>query len=58
MAGTDCGFGTAAGMDIVVPSVTWAKFRSQTEGARIASAYLWGTQLTRAVCTGEPEGGR
>ena len=44
MAGTDCGFGTAAGMDMVVPSVTWAKFRSQTEGAKIASDYLWGTQ--------------
>jgi 5-methyltetrahydropteroyltriglutamate--homocysteine methyltransferase len=43
MAGTDCGFGTAAGMDVVVPSVTWAKFRSQTEGARIASAHLWGS---------------
>lgn len=43
MAGTDCGFGTAAGMDVVVPSVTWAKFRSQAEGARIASEHLWGT---------------
>ena len=43
MAGTDCGFGTAAGMDVVVPTVTWAKFRSQAEGARIASEYLWGT---------------
>ena len=43
MAGTDCGFGTAAGMDTVVPTVTWAKFRSQAEGARIASEYLWGT---------------
>ncbi len=43
MAGTDCGFGTAAGMDVVVPSVTWAKFRSQAQGARIASEYLWGT---------------
>jgi 5-methyltetrahydropteroyltriglutamate--homocysteine methyltransferase len=42
MAGTDCGFGTAAGMDIVVPTVTWAKFRSQAEGAKIASEYLWG----------------
>lgn len=39
--GTDCGFRTAAGMDLVVPSVTWAKLRSQAEGARIASAYLW-----------------
>jgi 5-methyltetrahydropteroyltriglutamate--homocysteine methyltransferase len=43
MAGTDCGFGTIAGMDVVVPSVTWAKFRSQAEGARIASAHLWGS---------------
>ena len=43
MAGTDCGFGTIAGMDVVVPSVTWAKFRSQAEGAKIASEYLWGT---------------
>ena len=33
MAGTDCGFGTIAGMDVVVPTVTWAKFRSQAEGA-------------------------
>jgi 5-methyltetrahydropteroyltriglutamate--homocysteine methyltransferase len=41
MAGTDCGFGTAAGMDVVVPTVTWAKFRSQADGAKIASAYLW-----------------
>lgn len=43
MAGTDCGFGTIAGMDVVVPSVTWAKFRSQAEGAKIASAHLWGS---------------
>lgn len=42
MAGTDCGFGTIAGMDVVVPTVTWAKFRAQAEGARIASAHLWG----------------
>jgi 5-methyltetrahydropteroyltriglutamate--homocysteine methyltransferase len=42
MAGTDCGFGTAAGMDMVVPTVTWAKFRAQAEGARIASEQLWG----------------
>ena len=42
MAGTDCGFGTIAGMDVVVPSVTWAKFRSQAQGAKIASEYLWG----------------
>jgi 5-methyltetrahydropteroyltriglutamate--homocysteine methyltransferase len=43
MAGTDCGFGTIAGMDTVVPTVTWAKFRAQAEGARIASEQLWGS---------------
>jgi 5-methyltetrahydropteroyltriglutamate--homocysteine methyltransferase len=43
MAGTDCGFGTIAGMDVVVPTVTWAKFRAQAEGAAIASEQLWGT---------------
>jgi 5-methyltetrahydropteroyltriglutamate--homocysteine methyltransferase len=42
MAGTDCGFGTIAGQDTVVPTVTWAKFRAQAEGARIASSRLWG----------------
>ena len=42
MAGTDCGFGTIAGMDPVVPTVTWAKFRSQAQGAEIASDHLWG----------------
>jgi 5-methyltetrahydropteroyltriglutamate--homocysteine methyltransferase len=42
MAGTDCGFGTMAGMDTVVPTVAWAKFRSQAEGAKIASEHLWG----------------
>jgi 5-methyltetrahydropteroyltriglutamate--homocysteine methyltransferase len=41
MAGTDCGFGTVAGMDVVVPTVAWAKFRAQAEGARIASGQLW-----------------
>jgi len=41
MAGSDCGFGTIAGMDTVVPTVTWAKFRAQAEGARLASARLW-----------------
>jgi 5-methyltetrahydropteroyltriglutamate--homocysteine methyltransferase len=43
MAGTDCGFGTFVGMDTVVPTVTWAKFRAQAEGARIASEQLWGS---------------
>ncbi len=42
IAGTDCGFGTAAGRDRVHPEVVWAKLRSLAEGARIASTRLWG----------------
>lgn len=41
MAGTDCGFSSIAGMDVVVPSVVWAKLRSQAEGARLATEHLW-----------------
>ena len=40
MGGSDCGFGTAAGVSTVVPSVTWAKLRTLAEGARRASAEL------------------
>jgi 5-methyltetrahydropteroyltriglutamate--homocysteine methyltransferase len=36
MAGSDCGFGTFAGVSNVAPSVVWAKFRSMSEGARRA----------------------
>ena len=36
MAGSDCGFGTVAGVSNVAPSVVWAKFRSMSEGARRA----------------------
>jgi 5-methyltetrahydropteroyltriglutamate--homocysteine methyltransferase len=42
MAGTDCGFGTIAGMQLVVATVTWAKFRAMAEGAKLASQRLWG----------------
>ncbi|HEY3727406.1 MAG TPA: cobalamin-independent methionine synthase II family protein [Solirubrobacteraceae bacterium] len=41
MAGTDCGFGTIAGMNVVVPTVVWAKFRAMAEGAQIATGRLW-----------------
>src|SRR5438874_1134585 len=33
MGGSDCGFGTFAGVSNVAPSVVWAKFRSMAEGA-------------------------
>jgi len=42
IAGTDCGFAQAEMIQRVPPSVMWAKFESLVEGARIASAELWG----------------
>jgi 5-methyltetrahydropteroyltriglutamate--homocysteine methyltransferase len=42
MAGTDCGFGTLAGMQVVAATVVWAKFRTMAEGAKLASDRLWG----------------
>jgi 5-methyltetrahydropteroyltriglutamate--homocysteine methyltransferase len=41
IAGTDCGFATSAAFSAVDPSITWAKFQSMAEGARIASGQLW-----------------
>ena len=37
IAGSDCGFGTFAGVSNVAPSVVWAKFQAMAEGARRAS---------------------
>jgi 5-methyltetrahydropteroyltriglutamate--homocysteine methyltransferase len=42
IAGTDCGFETAAGSKMVIEDVVWAKLRSLTEGAAIASKRLFG----------------
>ena len=42
IAGSDCGFGTFAGWEMVSESVVWAKLRACAEGARIASQRLWG----------------
>jgi 5-methyltetrahydropteroyltriglutamate--homocysteine methyltransferase len=42
IAGTDCGFGTAAGRDRVHPEIVWAKLAALSEGARIATKRLWG----------------
>ena len=42
IAGTDCGFGTFAGMGHVYPSIVWAKFRAMSEGAELASQQLKG----------------
>jgi 5-methyltetrahydropteroyltriglutamate--homocysteine methyltransferase len=42
MAGTDCGFAQIEGLQRVHPQVMWAKLESLAEGARLASATLWG----------------
>lgn len=42
IAGTDCGFETAAGSKMVVEEVVWAKLQSLAEGAAIASKRLLG----------------
>ncbi len=42
IAGTDCGFGTSGAGDEVHPDVAWAKLDALVEGARLASAHLWG----------------
>lgn len=41
IAGTDCGFGTFAGMYPIDPKVTWLKLQAMAEGARRASGQLW-----------------
>jgi len=42
IAGTDCGFETAAGSNMVIEEVVWAKLKSLAEGAAIASKRLLG----------------
>ncbi len=42
MAGTDCGFAQSPFAKRVHESIMWAKLRSLSEGARIASAQSWG----------------
>ena len=42
IAGSDCGFGTFAGWEMVSESVVWAKLKVCAEGARLASQRLWG----------------
>jgi 5-methyltetrahydropteroyltriglutamate--homocysteine methyltransferase len=41
IAGTDCGFGTMANRRRVFPSVQWAKLKTLSEGAALASRRLW-----------------
>jgi 5-methyltetrahydropteroyltriglutamate--homocysteine methyltransferase len=42
IAGSDCGFAQVDTIQRVHPTVMWAKFQSLAEGARLATAELWG----------------
>jgi 5-methyltetrahydropteroyltriglutamate--homocysteine methyltransferase len=42
LGGTDCGFAQSPFAQRVHPSIMWAKLRSLSEGARLATAELWG----------------
>lgn len=42
IAGTDCGFAQTNVIQRVHPSIMWAKFEALVQGARLASAELWG----------------
>ena len=42
MGGTDCGFAQSPFAQRVHPSIMWAKLRSLSEGAKIATQELWG----------------
>ena len=43
IAGSDCGFGTFARTNYQVePGIVWAKFKTMSEGARLAGEQLWG----------------
>ena len=42
LGGTDCGFAQSPFAQRVHPSIMWAKLRSLAEGARLATAELWG----------------
>jgi 5-methyltetrahydropteroyltriglutamate--homocysteine methyltransferase len=42
LAGTDCGFASFAATEEFMPEIVWAKLEALAEGARRASARLWG----------------
>lgn len=42
IAGSDCGFGTFAGWEMVGENVVWAKLKACTNGAQLATKRLWG----------------
>ncbi|TAJ39840.1 MAG: methionine synthase [Reyranella sp.] len=45
IASSDCGFCTFAGGEMVTEDVVWAKLRSCSEGAALATRRLWGAKV-------------
>ena len=41
IAGADCGFGTFAALQLIYPGIAWAKLKSLSEGAALATKELW-----------------
>jgi 5-methyltetrahydropteroyltriglutamate--homocysteine methyltransferase len=41
IVGSDCGFATVANYTPVDPAITWAKLKTMSEGAKLASQKLW-----------------
>jgi 5-methyltetrahydropteroyltriglutamate--homocysteine methyltransferase len=53
IAGTDCGFGTFAGIGKMDPEISWRKLASLVEGARRATDRLW-SRGTRPAPVNQP----
>jgi 5-methyltetrahydropteroyltriglutamate--homocysteine methyltransferase len=49
IASTDCGFAQSPFIRRVHPSIQWAKLSALVEGARLATAELWGTRAESAA---------
>jgi len=46
IAGTDCGFETSAGYVMIPEEIVWAKLRALRDGARLASARVFGARAS------------
>jgi len=47
VGGTDCGFAQGPFIQRVHPTIMWAKLEALAEGARVATAQLWGANAER-----------
>ncbi len=49
VGGTDCGFAQGPFIQRVHPTIMWAKLEALAEGARVATAQLWGSKAERGA---------